>query len=343
MKVKEMQNICQKLRPGLDRQKSLIEHFRHICFTGKNIITFNERICVAFPFETDFECFVMGYDFIDIISNLPQNEDVHLRMVKDKLRIRGSGTSVKMSTFNKEHLTDSYKNIFTTELDWKPLPLDFMDAVNLCHFSVAKDLTRQYLNYIRISGDDVISSDNLRISNYKMGESIDAKIFIPGAVCKSLLQYSATSFAVFSPWLGFKTDDGIQFFCRTADVEYPDVSHLFEFEGQTFQLPVGLKQVVESLKVVTEEEFLIDRHMTVTIKDKKVSCFVEKATVSANKWIETDITEELVFIINPVFFNEVLEKTRTIKIAEGRAMFVSGNFKHLLSLPIKQAAATVGG
>jgi len=335
MKVKDLKSICQKLRPGLDRQKSLIEHFRHICFTGKRIITFNERICVAYPFETSFSCSVSGHDFINMISNLPQNEDIVIRMVKDMLRIRGEGTSIKMSTYNDQKLSGIYEDAFNKDFEWLPLPEDFMEAINLCHFTVAKDLTRQYLNYIKISASDVTSSDNLRISKYNLKSAVEKDFFIPGNVCKPLLQYKVTSFCISEPWLGFKTDDDIEFFCRTSDIEYPDVSALFEFEGETFNLPTELKAIVESLTVVTEEDFLTDRHMTVTIKDNIVSCFVEKETVSANRWVETDINRELSFVINPVFFNEILEKTRTIKISEGRALFMAGNFNHLLALPVK--------
>jgi len=336
MKVSQLKAICQKLRPGLDRQKSLIEHFRHICFTGTNIITFNERICVAHPFETEFTCSVMGYDFIDVISNLPQNADIQLRLVKGKLRIRGAGTSIKMSTFDEGALTNAYSEIFKEELLWRSLPVDFMEAIKLCHFSVAKDLTRLYLNYINVSFNNIISSDNLRISKYDLESPIEEEFFIPGVVCRPLLQYPVQTYALFKPWIGFKTAEGVQFFCRTSDVaDFPDVSSLFEFEGETFNLPTELKQIVESLAVITEEEFLTDRHMTVTIKDNKVSCFVEKSTVSANRWVETDIDKDITFIINPIFFKEILEQTRTIKISNGKALFTTGKFKHLLSLPIK--------
>lgn len=335
MKVKELKEICQKLRPGLDKQKSLIEQFKHICFTGNNLITYNERVCIAYPFETNFQCSVIGYDFIDIINSLPQNADVHLRLVKNKLRIRGSDVSVKISTFENNVITEAYKGIFDNELDWKSLPTDFLSAINFCHFSVSSDLTRPYLNYIKVSDSFAISSDNLRISRYEMDSSVNCTFFIPGVVCKSLLLYDIKDFTIFEPWIGFSTIDGVQFFCRTANVEYPDLSGLFDFDGENFELPSGLKEIVESLKKITEEEFLTDRYMVVTIGGGKVSCFVEKATVSANRWLDTDISQEFTFVINPVFFNDILDKTSTIKVSPTRALFTTDKFDHLLSLPIK--------
>jgi len=76
--------------------------------------------------------------------------------------------------------------------------------------------------------------------------------------------------------------------------------------------------------------------MQLTITDNKICCRAEKQ----NCWIEQDIdieynSETIQFDINPIFLAQILEKSTTMKIEPGKALFESGdNFKHVMAMPI---------
>ena len=53
----ELLKVLSAIRPGLAK-KDIVEQATHFIFTGQEVLTYNDQICISYPFETDFECSV---------------------------------------------------------------------------------------------------------------------------------------------------------------------------------------------------------------------------------------------------------------------------------------------
>ncbi|MBU0659837.1 MAG: hypothetical protein KKF15_13865 [Alphaproteobacteria bacterium] len=149
-----------------------------------------------------------------------------------------------------------------------------------------------------------------------------------------LIKFDVKKFHVGDSWVYFSTDDGVVFCSRVVKEDYYDVDEYFKFDGTRLRLPKALKDSVDTVHILAEGDFDIDKRIDVKIGDGKISCRGERSI----GWIESELDikfskeEAIEFAINPIFFSQILDKSTTMTIGEDRALFLSGSFKHLISL-----------
>jgi hypothetical protein len=219
---------------------------------------------------------------------------------------------------------------------WSGLPDDFNQAVFLCMFSVAKDVSRGVMAHLSISGDRVVSSDDLRISEYKIKSSLKKSFLLPLSSVIELAKLSMTGFVLKDNWVHFNNKEGMVFSSCVLLDDFMQYEDFLKVEGNHLQLPEGLKALVVGVTVFAEGEFDLDKKVSVVVDKNKIICKGEKES----GWIEKRMDfpykgKKLEFLVNPLFFSQVLDKSTEVIIGEGVAMFRSGPFRHVMSLPIK--------
>jgi DNA polymerase III sliding clamp (beta) subunit (PCNA family) len=342
MKVKkaELLEILSKVRPGVAK-KSIVEQATHFLFTKTDVATFNDRACIIHPFNCDFDFSVKETDFYNIIDSMAEAE-FDLELDGDNIKIKSKGTKATLSTVVGEsakvaHLIENIRQSMIGKNFWKPLPKDFTEGIYLCGFSASKDLSTGVRACCAVKKDGLYTTDNIRISIYIM-ESEMEELLLPAKEASELVKYPVVEYGVSENWAHFRTKDGIIFNCKIMKGEYPfgvvdqllteaDVPELLSFPG-------NLRDNVLSIVSLAEGEEESNKCITVSIEKGRIVCKAEKERAQIIKTVESDYEGETkVFLINPVFFSQVLKHATSFSITDTKGIFNSGNFYHLLALP----------
>lgn len=343
MKVlkKDLLEVIGKCKPGL-ATKSIIEQAQHLVFSGTDVATFNDSICVIVPFVTDIPFSVSGNEFSKIVEKIVE-PDFDLSLEDGNLLIKSKKTKAKLSTLVGEtamvtHLIEDIRQNMIGKNFWKVLPKDFLDGIYLTSFSASRDLTSGVRACCAIKDDGIYTTDNIRASKYTMEGSMDAML-LPARDVLELIKYKVIEYGVSDNWAHFKTADGIIFNCKVLKGEYPyaPINNLFSDKPSTITFPTDLKDSVEAVISLCEGEGDSDKSVTLTIETGRIIVKAEKERGWITKTVESDYTgEKFELLINPVFFSAVLKHAASFVLLEGRGQFQAENFSHILALPIKK-------
>ena len=337
MKIKreELLKALSLVKPGLAK-KEIVEQSTHFVFDGENISTYNDYICISHPFKTDFKCSIKAEIFYKLLQSMKE-ENITIDCGKDLIvKINGKDSRAGLTAIKEGKIDEYIKQLDTKNIKkWKALPKDFIQGIYLCMFSVSKDMTTGVLSCLSIKDNKISSSDNLRISQYEMKGSIKNDILIPLQSIVELVKYPVTKYCLIDSWVHFKTEDGIVFSTRIMKGEFPSVDSFFDLKGAKIKLPKELQSALQSVKIVVEEAIdVVDQKVEIVISKELITCRGDGKT----SWKEQDIPcshkgKEIKFLVNPLFLAQILNKTASVIIGEGKALFVSDSFNHIMVLP----------
>lgn len=324
-------NILTTIKPGLNKN-DYVEHGNNFIFTGKEIITYNDEIAISYPYESNLDCSVPADKFYKLISNI--NTQSFIMIQKDNnLEIRSSGLKAEI-------LISYYKDIIelikpsNIDMKWTKLPDNFKKGIELCLFSLSDNCAiRPGLECLFINHQQIISCDNYRMSQYTLSETLEHKFLLPGPAAKEVIKFNITHYYLSEAWIYFKTDENIVFCSRyKPSDEYPSTEGFLEVKGKTIILPKELRNNISTSAIMAEENINHNKKVTIIIKDSKIICRGENDIGYVESFIEIDSEENITFIINPLFFIQILNKSNTMIYNEERKrlLFESDNFKHVL-------------
>lgn len=341
IKRKDLLNVLNSVKPGIDTSK-VLEQRTHFIFTGEDVMTYNGEVSILCPFESDFQCSVKSDDLLNALSK-STSEMVTIIVDKGKMIITLEGRNFGLSVFTEEahaEILDSMLEDLSAledENGWSSLPEDFIYGASLCIFSASKDRTggdQNTLYAIRVDGKNLYCTDNLRGSHFEMCEAMgDFLIDINHII--NIIKYPIVSWAHQNSRIYFSTEDNLIFMANTILGQYPDFTKLFNFEGETLELPDGLKEAINHVVIMAEGDTELDRNAEICIKNNILICKTKKDTGWGEAKLDMDYTgEEIIFNVNPAFLSQVLEKTNKIKVGASafRAQFSLEGFRHLMML-----------
>jgi DNA polymerase III sliding clamp (beta) subunit (PCNA family) len=334
----ELLKVLSLVKPGLAK-KEIVEQAAHFIFTGEDVVTFNDQISVMHPFKSEFPFSVKGDDFYKIVDKITESE-FEITLEDDNLNIKAKKTKAALSTVVGEaamilHLVDSLKQEMIGKNFWKALPKDFIDGVYLCAFSAAKDLTTGVRSCCAIERDAIYTTDNLRISSYIMEAPMDT-LLLPAHAALDLIKYKVIEYGVSENWVHFRTADGITFNCKTMKGDYPfeAIKGVFVENEPILTFPSDLKENVLSIIPLADGDEDTNKCISVSIEKGRIVCKAEKERGWITKTVESDYEGATIkFLINPVFFCQILSHATAFCIVENRGSFESENFYHILALP----------
>ncbi len=334
VQVEEIKKILIAVKPGLAK-RDIIEQATHFAFTGKEVITYNDSICISQPFETDFFCSVPASQLFKILDSLSSRNVVLQLNKKKKMEVKASGIRASVATQSGEEILDYVGKL---ELDdnkkYKLLPVDFVEGLTLCMFSASRDMTVPELTGVYIDNNVIMSTDDLRISRYELSGNVKKSFNIPASSVQELIKLPIGRFCVSDSWAYFKTKDGVVFCARLIAGDFPSVSGLFDFKGTKLTLPEKLSWAIDTAMIMGQGEVEVDKLISVRVEGKFIYCKGENEL----GWLEAKVKfdpskkRDISFSINPNFFLKILSHTRSMKYGADRALFQTENFSHLLRL-----------
>lgn len=331
-------SVLWAVKPGLAK-KQIVEMATHFVFTKFDLLTYNDQICVAHPFETDFQCSVPSEQFYRIISGITA-EEIDLTLDEGKLMIKAGKTKASLVAASGESIIKTVDALDLNSVmdNLRALPEDFIQGVELCLFSAGKDASRPVLTSLLIEDDMIMSSDAIRISQYKMKQAIDCSVLIPASALAEVIKSPIVDYHVTESWAFFATADDVLFCCRIL-AEKPYNYYPF-FEGYEdiapIEFPSDAADVIRTSSTITEGTVDRDKFVEIEISKNKLKVKGE----SSAGWIESEAeinfksAEPVKFFVNPEFILKILEHSTKMFYKENRALFVAGEFKHLMALKV---------
>lgn len=335
MKVnrQKLVSILSAIKPGLAK-KQIVEEAAHFIFTGEDVLTYNDNICIIHPFQTDFKCSIAANEFYKIMANIETNE-VELFLEDNKLKIYADKTKANLATSDGEKILSMINNFKLNQVmkNLIPLPEDFLKGAELCKFSASKNASNPILTCISIDKDSMTSSDDLRISQYKMKKSINCSILIPAKSVMELIKFPVIDYYISTGWIFFATKEDILFCSRLVTGKYYDCSEFFSFErGIEIDLPKEISKMIEISSILTEGEYDTDKFVDFEISNGKIKCKGENSVGWIENEIETVSKSTIKFSINPLFLIKILEYSSKMIYKDNRVLFSFDNFQHLMTL-----------
>jgi len=337
IKTSELISALSKIKSGIST-RGLVDEFGNYSLDDDFVRTYNDHICISYPFKTGVVASVKADNLNAVLSKI-DSETVELKIVDNSLVIEGGNTKAGLIK------TEGVKHI-PINGEWKDLPEDFLNGLALCSFSAADTMSMGILYCIHVNKEKLYSSDNYRISRYVLSKAIDDTFLIPAKSAEEVSKFHVNKYLLDESWVHFKAEhpsgkefgtaySGAIFSCRIVNGVYKDVDKYFEVEGKEFTLPENIKKYVDSSLVMADGKREFEKKIEMTIAKDQIILRGETET----GWIESkvpcqiDLEETFKVAINPVFLNEVLNKSTSIIVTNGKALFKSENFQHVMVLP----------
>lgn len=331
----ELIDILTAIKPGLSN-KAIIEETTHFIFTGKQIATYNDRICILHPFETAFSCSVPADKFFKILNGV-KNEKINLSFEDDKIKIKSKGLNASLATMTGENIIEMISAIDINKMktNKKSLPEDFIEAVTMCLFSTSKDLTNPVMTCLFINKENIASTDDLRISEYTMKSKINESILLPASSAIQLIKYTFNQYSISEDnnWISFFDKNDLCFCCRLIEGEFPNYKPLIQdFESEEIELPKDVKSMIETAAISAEGETDIEKEIEIKFEDGLILLKGQGKTSEIETYSKAKIKNNINFKINPFFMSKIIDHTHSMFLGEGKALFKSGEFRHVIAL-----------
>ncbi len=339
LKTAELKTAIKTLLPATS-QKELVLQLAHIVFNGEELLAYNDRISVAYPFNTGIKASVPAEDLNKIISGISEDE-IEISVSETEVTIKSASTEATISTEMDSTAVEQYfSNICFDDMNWHPLPKSFMNDLALSRLTTATNaLDPKNLHCVSVSGDKVRSGDGYRLSEITMTSEIVDNILIPASSIAELLQFSnIEDYALANNWIHFATTDDIVISCRLVVGDYPDFSKILKnFKAETdITISQELLPILLNLSGLVEGASDFMKSVHIELNAKNITVTGRKDGLRVKKTLKCANETEVVFDISPVSLAHFLQTSTKMSICGSQAVFSEpGKFINLLQLPVR--------
>ena len=340
MKVdrEEMIQVLTSVEPGLT-QNEQVEQSDTFVFSEGRVFTYNDTVAVSA--KTGLPESVKGAVLAgELFKLMRRYKAVEIDLETDEKEFRVSTKRSMAGIVMHQKITMPLEELGKPK-KWLKLPTEeFCAGIKFCLFSVSSDLTKPVLTCIHISGHFVESSDNFRITRYKMKENACKKsLLIPAKAAAQLLKYKPTAFSRTSGWLHFKCPGDVIFSCRVFDTKYkyPDLDPMLKVKGVSIKFPASLRSALDRASVFTKQKLIQDEVVSIRCSKGKVTVEArgESGWIRETKTLKGYKGNPVAFSINPHFFFDTLGLFTEVVVGKVRVMLKGSNFVHAVQLAVE--------
>lgn len=333
---KELRDILAALKPGLSKREFVAQSC-HFIFLKNEIVTFNDKICLMAPFESEKEFSVKGEEFFRLIDGM-KGESLTLTIEKGKIKLRSEDTTSTMATLPEDQntLPKIIEELKEKMTGYKLLPKDFLEGISLCSFSTSPDLSRGVLACVAVEGDSCYSIDANRSSCYKMKTKMKDSFFIVGKEAAELVKFPVVSYCTDGKWGHFKTKENVTFSCLLMSGTFPIEKMIPVFEKMKnlpcIELPSELKSAVANVKMLaTDDMTRSGKAVHISLIDKEIVVKASNDLGQVEKILDWDYEgEEINISINSDLLSQILSRATSLSKDGDMLHFGAGSFQHIL-------------
>ena len=331
IKVSEFKKALEIVKPGLASTTTTIEQVTSFAFTKKNVITYNDEICIYHPLadlklQGAIEAELL-YKFLLKIKS----EQISLEINESNVTMKSGRIKAEFNLdptiklpLDDEKLTDKGK--------WKELPKNFIEAITMAKACTSKDMIKVKLTCVHINKKGIVeSSDGYRIFRYKLGEKLPINsVLIPASSITSVIRINPTKVADGNGWIHFKNEEGTVISCRILNEEFVPVSeHLKDGKnGVDVEFPKELVATLDTAEIFAEN-YLVK--ITITKKKLIVTSQSQMASFKEELDLPTKV-EPFAFQITPYLLKDILKQISSCTIYSNRLIFKNERWVYMTEL-----------
>lgn len=331
--VEEFKKALEIVKPGVASTETTIEQVTSFAFTNKNVVSYNDEICIIHPLANlDMQGAIEADLMYKFISKVKSKQ---IELSIDESEVVMKAGRIK-ATFNLDSTIklplDDEKLI--TKGKWKELPEKFIEAVSMAKGCVSKDMIQAKLNCVHINKQGRIeSSDGYRIFRYSFEDSLPLKtVLIPASSITAIIRIKPTKVAKGEEWIHFKNEAGTVISCRVLDDAFPNIdNHLSEGKnGVKVDFPKELIAALDTAEIFAENfmvKIAINKKKMTVSSGGQIASFKENLELSSK-------SEPFAFQITPYLLKDILKQIQFCTIYKDRLIFKNDGFIYMTELSI---------
>ena len=331
--VKDFKNALEIVKPGLATSETTIEQVTSFAFTKKNVITYNDEICITHPLvDLDMQGAIESDLLYKFLSKI-KTKQIELSMSETDVTMK-SGRIKATFNLNSEIKLPLDDEKLTTKGKWKDLPEKFVEAITMAKGCTSKDMINAKLNCVHINKSGIVEgTDGYRIFRYTFAEELPLKtVLIPASSITAIVRINPTQVAKGNEWIHFKNEAGTTISCRVLNDEFANTTpHLKEGKnGVKVEFP---KELIDSLD--TAEIFAENSMVKITISKRKLKVNSSSQIATYNEEIAlSNKAEPFAFQITPYLLKDILKQIAFCNIYKDRLIFKNENWIYMTTLSI---------
>lgn len=340
----ELLEVLNLVRPAVSSSsQEIIEQSNHFIFSKNEILAYNDRLLIAYEYDTDLKCTVEASLLFKLLSRM-KSETVNLDRDGGKLNIWDDKVNASIPIVEESEIFDYIQKVTENlkDVEWYELSEDFTEGLRLCAFSAETDQMQGTLTCVRVEGKDVMSGSRSRVSWYEMDKPVPEDFYIQANLIQELARYEGiSSYALSKSWAHFKSDAGITFSARRViPMDLLPFREPFKdlTDGVRLRVPADLRESIETVNIVNEGEMAGDKLVTLIIDSDRITCesVTKRGKISEDVLFDkpNDLEELIKVRIRPEFLIDVLDKTTFMYIKQPMILFKRQAFKHLAMMDI---------
>ncbi len=331
IEVSEFKKALEIVKPGLASTTTTIEQVTSFAFTKKNVITYNDEICIYHPLA---DLKLQGAIEAELLYKFllrVKSKQITLEIDESKVVMKSGRTKAEFNLDSEIKLPLDDESL-TEKGKWKDLPANFIEAITMAKACTSKDMVQVKLTCVHINKKGTVeSSDGYRIFRYKLGEKLPIdSVLIPAASITSVIRINPTQVAKGNGWIHFRNEAGTVISCRVINEDFPDTSeHLKDGKnGVEIEFP---KELVTALD--TAEIFAENYLVKLTLSKKKLTVTSQSQIASFKEELDLPTkVEPFAFQITPYLLKDILKLVSSCTIYSNRLIFKNENFKYMTEL-----------
>lgn len=330
MNKADLIQCLERVKPGLSN-KEMIEQSTSFAFIEGRVVTYNDEISISHPVPGlgDVTGAIKADELYKLLSKLSEDDiEVSVSGPEVILKAGRSKAGFTLQTEIKLPLDE-----VPAPSKWKDVPDGFLEAIRFTSSSCSRDMSRPVLTCLNVRDSGVVeASDNLRITNYDLGNKMPVPTFLlPVTSAKEILAYKINKICKSDGWIHFKTNEDTILSCRIFEDKFPDVSKFFDVEGDEIKLPKDLHSALDKASVFAVDGEIMS--VTLTLKPKKM--IVRGRSTSG--WFEEEMParyngKEITFTTCPKTLQDITSQTTTCILGKNVMLFAGDKWKHVVSL-----------
>lgn len=296
--------------------KPTLEQSDCFVFDGEELVTFSGEILTRADNPLpEVRGAVLADDFRKVLHKLP-DDVVEVYTKGGELRIEGKRK--KAGIARSKEVTLPYADVPKAG-EWSDLPPELMGTLLQAARVCGKDDSQPRTMEVHATPKLVEACDGYRFFRCALKTGFEKEVLIPASSIAAVGSLTFGKASVSGGWLHLRRRDKQKVSLRCSAGEYPEeVNRLLDMEdAQKIRLPGNLPEILSRAEVMQDSS--TDALVSIKISAGKLTLRAKKDT----GWYEEnrDIKysgDPLSFDVNPAFLEEVLSKSRTVKLSGKR-------------------------
>lgn len=317
----EFLRVLENVQPGLS-PRGIIQQSNCFGFLKGEVITFNEDIACRSKTKLgpEIKGAVQAAKLIEMLRKYP-DEEIEVGIKNGRFVVRGKGKMTKLAMEAEVLMPmDSVEK----PGQFRPLPADFIEAVNIVQECASDDKTKFTWTCVHVTPEYMEACDDKQLARYTFKTGFKKRTLIKRDSLKHAPALGMSEVSETDGWVHFRNSTGLVMSVQKNEGDYDDLSAHFKVDGSKIVLPKALAEAVDRANVLSSDNadknlILVETHRG-EVRIKGEGALGEHIEVKKVKYGGPDIS----FMVSPKLLTDLVTKHTDAILSPNRRLKVQG-------------------